>query len=318
METLTYRQSRIVALVILVLAFAGLSAFLSIGRQEDPTIANVFASVKTSFPGADLGRVESLVTLEIERELREIPEIKHINSSLMMALSFVSIQLQDELSDDEVEQVWSKVRDGLDDATLTFPEGVREPEFETTGDGAYAAFVSLTATHRDVPITIVGRYAKDFAELLRNVPKTKLVDVFGAPEEVLISIDPAAATGLGLTADRISGILRAADSKVQSGRLRSDETDWLINVEGEFTALDRLHRVTVRESETGRVARLFDIATVSRDACQPQSEVAPQDGRLSVLEAAHIQNGLQVDVWMDRVRQKLDRYAARLPGSVEQ
>ncbi len=319
METLTYRRPRIVALVILVLVVAGLSSLLSIGRQEDPTIANVFATVKTSFPGADPGRVETLVTVELERELRQIPEIKHINSSSMTALSFVSIQLQDELSDDEIEQVWSKVRDALDDAALVFPQGVLEPEFESNSDGAYAAVVSLTADHPGVPIPIVGRYAEDLADLLRNIPGTKLVDVFGAPEEeVLISIDPTAAAGLGLTANRISDIIRAADSKVQSGRLRSGESDWLINVEGEFTALDRLRRVTVRESDTGRVARLFDIATVSRGARQPVSEIALLDGRPAVLVAAHIQKGLQIDVWMNDVRRALDQYAANLPGSIEQ
>ena len=181
METLTYRRPRIVALVILVLVVAGLSSLLSIGRQEDPTIANVFATVKTSFPGADPGRVETLVTVELERELREIPEIKHINSSSMTALSFVSIQLQDELSDDEIEQVWSKVRDALDDAALVFPQGVLEPEFESNSDGAYAAVVSLTADHPGVPIPIVGRYAEDLADLLRNIPGTKAGRCFRSP-----------------------------------------------------------------------------------------------------------------------------------------
>ena len=72
MLSLTYRQPRLVALIMTVLVAAGLSAFLSIGRQEDPTITNLFATVTTTFPGADPARVEALVTSEIEEELREI------------------------------------------------------------------------------------------------------------------------------------------------------------------------------------------------------------------------------------------------------
>lgn len=319
METLTYRQPRIVALIILVLLAAGISSFTSIGRQEDPTITNVFATVKTAFPGANPARVEALVTVEIERELREIPDIKHIDSSSINSLSIVSIQLEDELTDDAIEQTWSKVRDALDDATRLFPQGVGQPDFATNSDGAYAAVIALTAGHSDVPTTIVGRYGEDLADLLRNVPGTKLVDIFGAPEEeVLISIDPAAATALGLTADRISQIVKAADSKVQSGRLRSGESDWLIDIEGEFTALDRIRRVTIREDQSGRVARLLDIASVSRGPKRPQSEMALHNGQPAVLIAAHIQDGQRVDDWMDRVRRALDGYEPTLPRSIEQ
>ena len=51
MHTLTFRQPRLVALIILVLISAGLSSLLSLGRQEDPTITNLFATVTTQFPG---------------------------------------------------------------------------------------------------------------------------------------------------------------------------------------------------------------------------------------------------------------------------
>jgi hypothetical protein len=41
---LTWREPRIVALALLVVIAAGLSAILTIGRQEDPTITNLFAT----------------------------------------------------------------------------------------------------------------------------------------------------------------------------------------------------------------------------------------------------------------------------------
>ena len=62
METLFFRNKRIVALAVMMIFAAGLSALLSIGRQEDPTITNIFATVVTPYQGADPARVESLVT----------------------------------------------------------------------------------------------------------------------------------------------------------------------------------------------------------------------------------------------------------------
>ncbi|MEO1695589.1 MAG: hypothetical protein AAFR55_10160, partial [Pseudomonadota bacterium] len=60
-----YRDPRLFVLTILLFIAAGFSALSTIGRQEDPTITNLFAAVITPFPGADPGRVEALVTQKI-------------------------------------------------------------------------------------------------------------------------------------------------------------------------------------------------------------------------------------------------------------
>jgi multidrug efflux pump subunit AcrB len=78
MDTLFFRQPRLVMLALLVILSAGMSALVSIGRQEDPTITNIFATITTVFPGADPARVEALVTAKIETELRTIPEIAEV------------------------------------------------------------------------------------------------------------------------------------------------------------------------------------------------------------------------------------------------
>ncbi len=73
METLFFRNKRIVALAILMILAAGVSALMTVGRQEDPTISNLFATVVTPYPGADPARVEALVTEKVEDELKKIP-----------------------------------------------------------------------------------------------------------------------------------------------------------------------------------------------------------------------------------------------------
>ena len=70
METLTIRNPRIVALALLVILAAGISALFSLGRQEDPTITNINATITTPYPGADPARVESLVTRPLEEAMR--------------------------------------------------------------------------------------------------------------------------------------------------------------------------------------------------------------------------------------------------------
>ena len=55
METLFFRQWRLFALAVGMIVVLGSSALLTIGRQEDPTITNLFATIITPFPGAEPG-----------------------------------------------------------------------------------------------------------------------------------------------------------------------------------------------------------------------------------------------------------------------
>ena len=318
MTTLTFRQPRIVALILLVLVAAGASALLSIGRQEDPTITNIFATVTTPFPSADPARVETLVTTEIEDALKEIPEVAVIESASSTGISIVNVELIETLTEDRIEQVWSEIRDATDDAALNFPAGAMEPEFSTNSGGAYAAILSLSARHDGVPATILARYAEDLTDELRSIPGTEEVDIFGAPdEEVLVTLDPDRMAALGLTPDMVSAAIAAADAKGQAGRVRGASGDFVLNVEGEIEALDRLREVVVREGADGRLTRLGDLASVTRGPRAPAAEAALHEGQTAMLIAARLQTGLQVDAWMGFVRETVDAYEPTIPAGIE-
>ncbi|MEO0637069.1 MAG: efflux RND transporter permease subunit [Pseudomonadota bacterium] len=316
--TLTYRQPRLTFLILMVLVAAGLSALLAIGRQEDPTITNLFATVTTSFPGASPERVETLVTAEIENAVKEIPEVDTITSSSSTGISIVSIELTETLADDRIEQVWSEIRDALSDAEAQFPTGARTPNFDGDGISAYAAIAGFSLTHDGVPLTIASRYAEALADQLRSIPGTKAVDVFGQPdEEVLVTIDGSRAAALGLTAADVSRAIGAADAKVQAGRLRDSANDFVLEVTGEIAAIDRIRNVIVREGRQDTAVRVSDLAEVSRGARNPETEITLVNGERGILVASTLEDGLQVDVWSNFVRETVTDFAQQTPDSVK-
>jgi multidrug efflux pump subunit AcrB len=196
---LTWREPRIVALALLVVIAAGLSALLSIGRQEDPTITNLFATVTTPYPGAEPARVEALVTAEIEEALREIAEVDVIESTSATGISLVSVELLETLPEDRDRTglVGYPRRPGRT-RRPGFPAARVEPELDTDGAGAYGAIVALTPARDGVPLTLVGRYGEALADVLRNVPGTELVSLYGLPEEeITVTLDQDRAMALG-------------------------------------------------------------------------------------------------------------------------
>ncbi|CTQ48534.1 efflux RND transporter permease subunit [Jannaschia donghaensis] len=317
MGTLTFRQPRIVALILLVIVAAGASALLAIGRQEDPTITNIFATVTTAYPGADPARVEALVTAEVETALREVAEVDVLQSVSATGVSIVQIDLLETLPVERIEQVWSELRDKLSDAAATFPAGVGPPDLDTDGAGAYGAIVAISQGRDGAPMTLAARYGEALADRMRNVPGTKLVEVFGAPEEeITVTLNTSRAAGLGLTADAVSKAIAQADAKVRAGRVTGTGDDLVLEVSGEIEALDRLREIVLRDGAGGDTLRLGDVADVTRGPRLPAADLAIHDGRPAILVAAKLDDGLQVDVWAGQIRGEIDAFAPIVPGGL--
>ena len=314
LSNLTYRQPRYAILVVLMVIATGLSSLLNLGRQEDPTITNLFGTITTAFPGADPERVESLVSIPIEESLEEIPEIDLIESASRPDVSVVTIELSPTLPDRRIEQIWAEVRDAVADAQRLFPDGVLSPDIDTNGIGAYSAVVSVSLSSPDAPLSSANRFAETIADRMRGIPDTRIVSLFGVPEEeVLVSVDPYEAGAVGISIGDIATQIQAADGKVLAGRLSNANSDVSLAVSGEIKQLDRVRSVVLRETGDGEGLRVESVATVSRGPREPASEMALVNGHPAVLIGILAQEGVQIDRWMAFVKEEVAAASDRAP-----
>ncbi len=316
--TLGYRKPRLVFLVLMVLIIAGASALLSIGRQEDPTITNLFASIETRFPGASPARVETLVTVEIENAVKEIADVDVIESTSATGISIIGIELSDTIADEDIEFVWADVRDAVDNARANLPAGALAPVVNSDGISAYAAIAAISMPEDNISITIAGRYAEELADKLRNVPGTKEVEIFGEPtEEVLVTVDQNRTAALGITLQSVSDAIRTADAKLQAGRLRHNRRDLVLEVTGEIDSVQRLQEIIVREGPDSSAARLADIATIERTYRKPLPAMAMYNGTAAILISATLEDGLQIDKWSGYIREEIADFQKVTPAGLD-
>lgn len=319
MSTLLYRDKRLFALAILMILSAGISGLLTIGRQEDPTITNLFATIVTPYPGAGPERVEALVTEKIEEELRQIAEIDELRSTSRTGISVIQVELSQFISDSEIDQTWSKIRDALSDASANLPAGVPAPSFDDDRTGAFTTISAIVSSNGSgASEAVKRRYAELLQDRLRALGGTKFVRLYGAQtEEVLVTIDQSRLISLGLTAEQVSQAISRADSKVSAGQVRGRASEFLIEVAGEIKSLDRIARVPIVETDNGRIVRVSDVATVTKAVRNPPSSIAFADGQAAVMIAARMQDDLQVDAWMDKVNRTYEDFRADLPASLQ-
>ncbi len=318
MADLFFRKPRLAVLFAGLILVAGLSAFQALPRQEDPTLSRRSATVTTFYPGASAVRVETLVTEKIEEELQELHEIVEIDSVSRTGVSLVSLELADRYDESLVDEVWSKVRDHLDDAAALLPDGASAPEFEDRTSKAVTLLVGLSWEEEgQAPLAVISRLAEELSSRLRNLPGTKETERFGeAQEEVRVEIDALALAAVNLTAADVSWAIARADAKLPAGQLRHPTNDLVLEVGGALDSVERVRDVPIQRDAAGRLLRVGDIARVERAVQEPPDAVAILGGRRGVAVAATMEDRQRVDRWAARAHALVDDFRSEVPRGV--
>ncbi|HUH38299.1 MAG TPA: efflux RND transporter permease subunit [Spongiibacteraceae bacterium] len=307
---------RVVVLALALILVAGFNAISTLPRLEDPPIVNRNAIVIAQFPGASAERVEALVAEPIERILREIPEIKHINATARAGIGAVSIELQDAVRPAQVEALWTEARDKLRQVDL--PAGVAEPVLDTERGHAFTWIAALRWRGDNPDLLQSGRYARELASRLNNLGGTDIVRVYGAPaEEIVVALDPARTAALGLDVAQIAQRIGETDAKVAAGQIHNAEHRVTLEVRGALEELERVRRIPLRTDPRGVALQLGDIASVRRGEHLPPADYAIVDGERAVVVAVRMQSNYRGDEWTARLRQAVAELQAQWPQEIE-
>ena len=318
MANLFFRNPRVAVLLAGLLIVAGLAALQALPRQEDPALSRRFATVTTFFPGASALRVETLVTEKLERELQELHEIVELDSVSRTGVSLIQIELADRFDEETVDEVWSKVRDRLADATAELPAGALAPEFEDQTSTAVTLLVGLSwEGEGEAPIALLSRLAAELEARLRNLPGTKEAESFGeADEEIRVTVDPLALAAVNLTARDVARAIERADSKLPAGQIRHPENDLVLEVEGELTSIERIRDVPLQRHVDGRLLRVGDLARVERAVREPVESYALLGGLRGVAVGATMEARQRIDLWAADARSLVEEFSAEVPRGV--
>ena len=317
--TTFFRRGHLLVLSIIIILVAGLSAVQNLPRLEDPRIDLRNVLVLTSYPGASAERVEALVSDVLEDELRELFEIKEIKSTSKSGFSFLQIELQDTVDNSNNQQIFSKIRDSIENASTRFPAGVNKPILEDKrGATAFTLLVSMNADIPETtPLSVSGRLASELVDRMRNVVGTELVRVYGEPnEEITVTLDPQALAAAGLSIEQVSQRIRSADPKLPAGVLRTSQKSIRIQVAEPLESLDIISNIPLQASDSSYL-RLADVASIEQGWQTPESEIAIVDGKRTIFVAARMQTTVRVDKWTAAIKQKVDEFNEEFAGTVQ-
>jgi len=318
MFTLFYRHTRLLILTIVLIFVWGISSYLALPRLEDPELVSRSARITTFLPGADAARTEALITDKIEDKLIEIEEIKNYSSTSNSGSSIIIIELEDAVQKAEVDGIWSRVQNQIDEVSPELPAGASEPELEKVKIKAFALIASLVWQQDNNPnYSILNRQAEVLKDRIQAISGTEEVILYGdRPEEIRVEIEPSAIASYNLTVADISRQIQQSDAKASAGSIRNSDQDLAVEVAGELDTLKRVRNIPLNFSNQGQSIRLQDLAQVTKGVSTPAEDLSLISDRLGVTLGVHVKSGIRLDLWAKEAEQILAEYQAESPAAM--
>jgi multidrug efflux pump subunit AcrB len=303
-------RSRFTVTVMAGLLAAGLALYPNFPKREDPVVVIRTALVSAQFPGMTPERMEDLVAVPIERKVRELAEVKDIRTLTTEGSLVIYVDLKDEVGD--VNAVWQRLRDKMNDVKIELPEGVLGPFVNSDFGDVAIATMAITAEGFSY------REMKDAAETLRKklyqVSGVAKVELFGVQDErVWLEIDTRKLASVGVQLNALTKDLQRQNVILPSGTIDADGTRILLETSGDFPDVRAIETMLTRVGTTDSLVRLSDLVTVRRGYVSPKVKPVFFNGRPAVVLSVMMQPDQDVTQLGERLRAAARQYQDTLP-----
>ncbi len=309
------RSRQLTIYLMIVAVVAGAFAFLSLGRDEDPSFTIKTMLVTAVWPGATMDETLDQVTDRLERTLQEVPGLDALRSITRPGIVTIYVDLDGGWPPEAVPDSWYEVRKRVGDIRHTLPQGVRGPFFNDDFGDVFGILYGFTAdgfTFRELRDAVDG--VRD--QLLAEVPGIAKIEFIGAQnEEIFVELDPERVAALGLDYTQIFATIAAQNAVRPAGTLTTGLENLSLRVSGAFETEADVADVTLRAG--GRTIRLGDIAEVRRGFADPPAPLYRVNGERAIGLAVSMREGGDVLELGRNVERAMAEITAELPVGIE-
>jgi multidrug efflux pump subunit AcrB len=302
---LSIHKKVIVLFITFLTIGGGIFAYESMGRLEDPEFTIKVAKVVTFYPGASAEEVQREVTDVLETAIQQLPQLWRITSRSTDGMSIITPEIRQSYTASEMPQIWDELRRKVGDAQSQLPPGVMESIVNDDFGDVFGVYIAITGEGYSYAAL------KDYANLLRRellqVPGVAKVGLNGVQQETIyIEISRARIAQLGIPLDVVYQTIGVQNTVTDAGRVGVGDTRIAVRPSGEFDSVEAISNVLIPDvSGGGRLIRVRDIATVTRDYQDPPNALMRYNGKPAIGLGVSTVSGGNVVVMGELVRARL-------------
>ena len=252
-------QSLFINLVSVILIIIGLIVAFGMQRETHPNVSFDIVTIRTVYPGATPADVEKLITIPIEKELRQVDGIKEIRSSSPARVSSINIEIDPD--EPNKQKVVRDIQSAVD-RVKNLPRDVDDPVVTELTTRQYPIIeVSLSGEMMEQELQ---KHADTLADTFEDIEGVARAKKSGYRErEIQILVDPEKLKDYYVSLDEIEEALSSRNISLPAGKLSTETAEYSIRTTGEFLTAREVADVIIRANDSGNWLRIKDIARVS-------------------------------------------------------
>jgi multidrug efflux pump subunit AcrB len=305
-------KDRVTVLFLMIMAVAGLFAYLTYPKQEDPSIQIREAVVWAYFPGMPPSRVEDLITRKLEEQIRLLGDVDYIESDSKRGMSFMHVVARDEVP--VLKTLWRDLRDKLHDVTPHLPTGTIGPFVNDEFGLTAVATIALWA--EGFSLAEMRLVARDLRNELYSLKGIRRVEMFGAQDQrVFLELSNAKLAEFGISPGVVVETLRQQNIILPGGLIDVRGQNVVVEPTGDFDSIADIEDVIIPIPGTERVTPLRDLAKVSRGYVDPPNQPVYYNGRPAIVLSVSVLEGEGVNAveFGERLTRKMRQIEQTLP-----
>jgi len=288
LSALAVRERAVTLFFIIAITAAGIVAFLSLGRAEDPSFTIKQMTVVTAWPGATAQEMQDQVAEPLEKRLQELRWYDRAETFTRPGLAFTTLLLRDQTPPSEVQEQFYQARKKLQDEAPRLPRGVAGPFVnDEYGDVTFALY-ALKA--KGEPQRDLARQAEVLRQRLLHVPGVKKINIVGErPERIFVEFAQDRLATLGIAPRAIFAALAQQNLVTPAGAIEANGPQVQVRLDGAFDDLEKIRDLPIVAN--GKTLRLADIAEVRRGYEDPATFLIRNQGEPTLLLGVVMREG---------------------------
>ena len=321
LSALAVRERSITLFFLILSVLAGIYAFSSMGRAEDPAFTVRAMTVQAIWPGATTEELQHHVVDRLEKRIQEVEYFYRMDTTIRPGFASILVEFQEYSPADKVNELFYEVRKRMRDEERLLPEGVIGPIVIDDFSDVYFSLIAVTgkatpgAPGAAMPMRALTRETELIRDRLQRVEGVHKALILGEREEqVYVEFDPAGLVNLGLDPGQVFAAIQQQNQVLPSGRIETQGPRVYIRFDSRLKSPQELAEVAVPTANG--VVRLGDIAIIKRGYEDPPSYQVRSRGEDALLLGVVMQKGFNGQVLGENLANFLAAEKQALPLGV--
>lgn len=247
-------------------------------RDLFPNVNYDIVLVTTTYHGATPSDMEKLITIPIEKELKEVDDIDEMTSASIENFSTIALKLNPDAKN--TDKVVNDIQRAVDKAENLPVDLLDDPvvrEIKTKDIPVVEISLAGEMSERELQ-----EHADIFEEMLLDMPEVSAVNRKGwRDKEIWVEVNPDIADKYYISLGEVMQALQKRNVSSPGGTLIRNKKEFLLRTTGEFETAEEIKEVIIRANELGNWVQVKDIAEVS-DGFEEEQEINRTNGSRAI------------------------------------